>query len=366
MKHIILLILITLGVWAQEIGVPYVQAQNFKTDYRNSSLSPDMKIFYKLDRDGKFTVWNLHPFKKINEIYIDDVSEFTKFAISINGDKIFVPQTIRQKSEQDNKNRGVIVVDTEKQRQIALLAHESEIRGVVVSEKNIFTLTDNSILRRWDIKTFQEKQRTDFNETKIIRHTFAAGMGLGNSVRAEPTKLIISGDKTKLIVMFSESILILNSDTLKVVKSIKKNQPSRLNYMDITKNILYYNGMYSLNLDTLEIIQYANTPESENNEWLFHGNNIVNWFRMNQGITPNPKDTLMSKGHVFINPGTEQVYATLYEFVGDEWIIITPNGYFDGSPDTRKYLYMKAPSGESVPIDDATYNKFHKLINLKD
>jgi hypothetical protein len=76
---------------------------------------------------------------------------------------------------------------------------------------------------------------------------------------------------------------------------------------------------------------------------------------------------LFSTRGSFYEINSNIIQATLYSILdSDKWLIITPSGYFDGSPDTRKYLYMKAPSGESVPIDDATYNKFHKLINLKD
>jgi hypothetical protein len=56
----------------------------------------------------------------------------------------------------------------------------------------------------------------------------------------------------------------------------------------------------------------------------------------------------------------------LYQLSDSNWLITTSDGYFGGSPESRKYLYMKTSSGKSVPIDDATYNKFHKQINLKD
>jgi hypothetical protein len=54
-----------------------------------------------------------------------------------------------------------------------------------------------------------------------------------------------------------------------------------------------------------------------------------------------------------------------YQLIDNMWLIITPDGYFDGSPEARKYFYIKTPSGESVPIDDATYNKFHKQISIE-
>jgi hypothetical protein len=56
--------------------------------------------------------------------------------------------------------------------------------------------------------------------------------------------------------------------------------------------------------------------------------------------------------------------ATLYLDSNNEWLIITPDGYFDGSPESRKHLYMKTSSGESVPIDDTTFQKYHTQINF--
>jgi len=55
----------------------------------------------------------------------------------------------------------------------------------------------------------------------------------------------------------------------------------------------------------------------------------------------------------------------LYQFIDGNWLIITDSGYFDGSPDSRKYLFMKTASGETVPIDNASYQKFHRKIYLE-
>lgn len=70
--------------------------------------------------------------------------------------------------------------------------------------------------------------------------------------------------------------------------------------------------------------------------------------------------------YAFYNRDSHQLLAKLSQFKDTNWCIITPDGYFDGSLEARKYLYMKTLSGKLVPIDNTTFQKLHKQINLKD
>jgi hypothetical protein len=52
----------------------------------------------------------------------------------------------------------------------------------------------------------------------------------------------------------------------------------------------------------------------------------------------------------------------LYLYKNGDWLFVTSNGYFNNSQASRKIT----TSGELVPINDETYDKFHTQINLKD
>jgi hypothetical protein len=113
-----------------------------------------------------------------------------------------------------------------------------------------------------------------------------------------------------------------------------------------------------LNLSTLESgrILHQTDIEKEQKETLTTGYSLVWHFKKWSKRYLNSSTNVLAKFS----------FGKLLQFDASNWIIMNANGYFDGSPESRKYLYIKSPSGASVAIDDATYNKFHKLINLKD
>lgn len=362
MKHIILIILLTLGVLGQEIGVPYVQAQNFKTDHKSSSLFQDKKIFYNLDRNGKITAWALNPFQKLYENHIMHGVPIGRTSISDDGKQLFIPV---QKNDRNTSqsyqygDNGLVVFDTENNRQISWIPFESPVFKAVFKDNSVYTLTDEQILRRYDAKTFNEVQKTEFNETKVIRMAFGPGCGLGNIVKASAYGLDKSGDGKKLIAYFTESILILDIDTFKILKSIQLNESLRYHYFDEDKKVLYYNNRFRIDLNTLEITPYVDDPYVESEE-----ERIKNWFRKLYGITPSVKDRFVFKSSQFIDVKSEKILATLYEYPDSEWVIMTPEGYFDASRNGRKYINVLTSSFGTEIINDATFRKFHKKINI--
>ena len=52
---------------------------------------------------------------------------------------------------------------------------------------------------------------------------------------------------------------------------------------------------------------------------------------------------------------------------GNEWLLQRKgSNEFMGSENIRKYLKMKTKDGKIVPMNDATFEKYNKQINLKD
>ena len=70
MKHIILIILLTLGVWAEEVGVPFVQLPKDAKEL-NIGLSRDGKTFYTYE-NNTLIHWNMNPIQIIDSVKITD------------------------------------------------------------------------------------------------------------------------------------------------------------------------------------------------------------------------------------------------------------------------------------------------------
>ena len=72
--------------------------------------------------------------------------------------------------------------------------------------------------------------------------------------------------------------------------------------------------------------------------------------------------------YVFFNTKTEKKLASFFLYPDGEWILMRPDGYFDISKNGRKHLKMwrvQDVRKKSVPINDRTYKKYKKTIDLK-
>lgn len=98
----------------------------------------------------------------------------------------------------------------------------------------------------------------------------------------------------------------------------------------------------------------------------------------------NENYTNISQGHIFIfvskernyndrkeghalvlyNPSTKSEIAKLYAFTDGEWVVITPEGYFNASPNGAKHLNVRV--GNNVYGVDQFYSKFYRpeLVKL--
>jgi hypothetical protein len=72
------------------------------------------------------------------------------------------------------------------------------------------------------------------------------------------------------------------------------------------------------------------------------------------------------EGHALVlyNPSTKSEIAKLYAFTDGEWIVITPEGYFNASPNGAEHLNVRV--GSNVSGIDQFYSKFYRpeLVQL--
>lgn len=339
--------------------IEYSEIREFK-----DVISPEKQHYYRVYRNGRITAWSLHPFQKLYENHINHEVPIGRISISDDGKRLFIPVQKKDRNSSQSYqygDNGLVVFHTENNRQISWIPLESPVFKTVFKDNSVYILTDEQVLRRYEANMFNEVQKIEFNETKVLRMTFGPGgdAKIGDTLKGSASGLDISGDGKKLIAYFSESILILDIDTFNVLKSIQLNETLRYHYFDEDKKILYYNNRFRIDLNTLEVSQYTDDPYVVSEE-----ERIKNWFRNFYGITPSINDRFVVKLSQFIDVKSEKVLATLYEYPDGEWVIITPEGYFDASYNGRKYLNILTSPFETKIIDDATFRKFHKKINV--
>jgi len=365
MKHIILIILLTLGIWAEEVGVPYVDYSHINIQefagHRKVMVSSANNTLIKLAPKGKFTVWSLQPFQKKDEF---TVPYATWFYLSEDMKKIIV-STYNDFAKPSENIANTVIWDLDKKKQIIEFPYESH--GAIMIDKKLFIMEKNSCLHVYDSNSFKEFDSIELNVTTILRRTFSASVqGYGKEIKDQPWGLDLSKNNDRLIISYSNNTVVLDTKTLQILKSIKFNNLLVMySYMDKEKDMYYHGKQYQIDLKTLNVRELDDTSQNKIYEKL---DNLIGENSFYHGDIPDPDKRIFAYGHKqfikLIDSKTLNTYATFSEFANGEWIVITPDGYFDGSPNSRQYLSIKTLSGESVPIDDATFNKYHKKINL--
>ncbi|AFV97418.1 MULTISPECIES: hypothetical protein [unclassified Sulfuricurvum] len=165
-----------------------------------------------------------------------------------------------------------------------------------------------------------------------------------------PYKIVLSPDRTKLLIVFLEDILVIDIKTFTILKTINDTTVNPYFWED--ENIFDYGGKYKIDLRTLNIQEYSNAIQHLNEKELSYQKYI------------NDKAALLFMNRTFYDSVTQKAYATFYEYPDGEWVIMTPNGYFNTSSNGRKYIYMKTLLGELISIDDAAYQKYHTILNI--
>lgn len=57
--------------------------------------------------------------------------------------------------------------------------------------------------------------------------------------------------------------------------------------------------------------------------------------------------------------GKQLCALVIYEG-GDHWLVVTPDGYFDGNAGGKKYMAWRFPGSYEIINDEETYKKFHR------
>lgn len=142
------------------------------------------------------------------------------------------------------------------------------------------------------------------------------------------------------------------NQTLEIEKEINS-------FFDASISIDYLIISGSLELNVNELLNHENKSNVNSNDFLtlprFHNDSKSKFFSL----------VNIHREYHFINHVNGEIIATLYIFPDNEWIFLNKRNFIHSSGG-RKYLKMTDENGQVNPINDITYNKYYKQINLKD
>ncbi len=325
MKHLILTILFTFSLFAQEIGVPYVDTREAVA--QSAALSPDGETFYTY-ANNTLTHWSLNPVKVLESVKIEDADivngEWHQLFVLANSKKIIF-----------STRSFIAIYDTAQQKvlkKIKMYRPVANMIGsdlIVVSKMKILKLDPNTLETR---------------SSMLIPPPFSY------TVDDFAYFILDSYDHMSFTIVSLHRFLVINTNSLQIENQYISNNER----CSIDTNLQYVEGEKSFNIIEQKL---SNESSGVMREWEpFY---IIKTEKDFSLVNFENRNTLS-----FIKK-IDNKAIRLYQY-HNHWIIINSNNNFDASPESRKYLYMKTSSGESIPIDDATYNKFHKQINLKD
>ena len=373
MKKILLLLILVLGLFgveSEEVGVPYIEIdQSSKYD---AVLAPDGESFFTLKGD-LVTQWQLSPFKKLFS-FKTGIEEFGPpvYQISISSDN----QTVGGRSGADSRYK--ISASNDGQRIILYSPKTNEIQ-------------------LWDVKTMKH--------LKTIKEDLQLGTGTkyGFVSITKDNQIHIRNDKDLSLIKDMDTTL--TECTYRVSddeSAVGKCRAFGITNGDNLLSISYSDRGLFIDLDTLEIVDtfFAGLyPYSVKHR--IAGGKYADKFvgkiaqrRANRQVTDNPKVfehtfsslrklnkiegrkvgvlalTYMMNQYFFVDSSFDESgkeeYKSLYHFYQfeDEWVFLDyRKGFFTGSENIRKYLKMKTKDGKIVPMNDATFEKYNRLLS---
>jgi len=326
MKHIILIIFLTLGIWAEEVGVPYVDAREAVA--QSAALSPDGETFYTY-ANNTLTHWSLNPMKALESVKIEDADivndEWHQLFVLANSKKIiFSTRTF------------IAIYDIAQKKVLKKIKMSRPVTNMIGSD--LIVVSKMKILKL-------DPSTLEMRSSMLIPPPFSY-------VADDFAYFILDSYNHLTFTLVSlHRFLVINTNSLEIENQYISNNEQ----CSIDTNLQYIEGEKFFNIAKQQL---SNESYGVMREWWpFY---IIKSEKDFSLVNFENRNTL-----TFVNKINNKPIR-LYQYHDNNWIIANSNNNFDGSPEARKYLYMKTPSGESVPIDDATYNKFHKQINLKD
>lgn len=322
MKHIILIILLTLGVWAQEVGVPYVDTR--EAVVQSATLSPDGETFYTY-ANNTLTHWSLNPVKMLESVRIEDMDivNGSKHRIYVTPDRQKIIFVTRKILALFDLNQNIFVKKiTMLEPATNLIGSDLIAVGLHKSKTLIYQINPNTLEVLMMGNLIAPTEDADF-----------------------PYHVLGSKSKETLTVVTHRQFLIVDRNKLQIVKRFRA-----VNDDDsyISHDGHYFKSNVVFDLDKQEM---SNDTDKV----------MLPYPYLWSSISHSSNLSLMRNGSFYKYKDGSYI-GRLYQYKNGDWGFVTPAGYFNSSQES----YKLTTSGKFLLIHDTSYNKNHTQINLKD
>jgi len=356
MKNILVVLLLVVGLFgsdSEEIGVPYVEQSEGKT--KSSVLDPNGKYFYTLVGET-VTKWEFDPIKKVSSFKVELPKNGEIFISNISSDS-------KKMLIWNLKSLSLFNLETQKKIKTEIIESHTKFRLRWAEMDG--TIFKTIYRKNWNTTIYKEY---DTENLKIIKN-LALPVACDDPDSISDDHIYINNTKLFRVIFQQASgcVAIFDKNTLKPLNKNWSISAECIISLD-KKNIYCGHGVKGyrhINLETLES-ETLTKKEFDNKKYLQNSRLNISLFK-ELSLVFNYRRKIHNKripSIIFYNNVTNEELATFYQFSND-WILIAPNGNFEGSKNIKKYLKMKTLSGKVVPINNATFKKYNKAINLK-
>jgi WD40 repeat protein len=404
MKHLILTILFALSLFAQEIGVPFALLP--RGDVKTTALvsSKDGKTIFSGSNAGGIYRIELNPIKVTFGVKVGiDSREIVTY---INGEKIIgsISKGTTVNHIALSPDEHIVVTcgsdkllktwDAQSGKLLqTFIGHNSPVKSAVIlsDNKTLISGDENMTIKYWDIPSGKEIKSFAVN----------AKAGECNNDPEILHNLYLGGNGKILIVYDSYRVGFVDVETGKVMNEYRHKSPFYANKSYFHNDILYVlmdmfvleyavgNYKHMIAPNTVNIDPKKNFKREQEsailNSCITDENDILTILEHSRDAN-NEDDLKYTSPPLVI--GKVKVYGANYGRIiidqcpmdnnqimikpmkKNNWLAITSDGYFNMSEDVlstaRDYLYIKNELGKVAPIDEATYNKYHKTLTVEE
>lgn len=329
---------------SEVIGIPILNFEQGVGLVDSAVLAPNAESFYTLKED-LVTHWQLTPLKRLSSFRTN-----IKFHTNKRNDYQISTST-------DNKR---IILYSDKEIQLWDVKTKKHLNTVPIKELlfslqrskyGFLTMDKENILCIWNDENLTLKKSISFDKFVVPKSFF-------EYYDSRPFNML--NGSNILITNYLEGVLFFNLDTFELLHQFNRNNNSQLldlkyiaeQYSGKFKNsYLYHKYIKQINelkLPKLETVSFFKKSTNFTNELI-----LLNTFDKYQFVK------------VFLSK-SGKLKKHLYSFyqLDDAAVLIKKS--FMGSGDFKKYLKMRKKNGEIAPINNATFKKYNKVINLKD
>jgi WD40 repeat protein len=403
MKHLILTILFTLPLFSQEVGVPFALLS--RGDVKTTALAStkDGKIIFSATT-GVIHRIELNPIKVSFSVYVgSDDKRWTVYPPdgkpyqAFSSNPTTVNHIVIAPNEQfivtcgSDKLLKAWDVQSGKPLQ-TFVGHDSPVKGAVIlsDNKTLISSDENMTIKYWDISSGKE-----IKSMIVYSH-------MDTDIPKALHNLYLSKDEKTLIAYHSHDIVFMDTQSGEKLTTFSYKGRFEPHASYFYNNVLYI-------LKDMKVIQYdieKYDPSKDSSKQYFISDPKKDYRREDIGAILNSciinendiltilihsRNTNNEDDLKYTSPplviGKVKVYGANYGRViidrcpidnnqimikplKKNWLAITSDGYFnsfeDALPNAKDYLYIKNDMGKVLPIDEKTYQKYHKTLTMEE